>query len=383
MSATTVVRPLVDRHDFLRVPEVAHLCAGGETPVLASHLAAVERFFAVKSDGQRGRETGTLGILASARERAARLFGVAPADIAFLGSASEGINQLASAVDWRPGDNVVVEDIEFPSGIYVWTRLERQGVELRVVRQWGSEASLARLADAVDARTRVVHTSLVSYLTGRRYRLEELAAITREAGALLAVDATHAAGVLPVAARHADLVVSSCYKFLLGVHGAALFYRNPATLAALEPRSIGWHSVVGPHRATAPTEYALVDDAARVEAGNPPFIALAVLDNALAYLEAIGLARIERHVLDLGGLLWDELHRRGLPLLTPREEGRRGPNVCFAWDDPAGLVRHMAEHAVLIWGDSGRVRVSFHVYNGSDDIERFLALLDDVPRAQA
>jgi cysteine desulfurase/selenocysteine lyase len=263
--------------------------------------------------------------------------------------------------------------------VLAWTPLERRGVEVRVVRQWGGEASLARLADAVDSRTRAIHTSQVSYLTGRRYRLEELSAIAREAGALLGVDATHAAGVVPVDARHADIVVSSCYKFLLAVHGAAIVYRNPERLGALEPKTLGWHSVQPPFDLDDPTRYELLPDAARFEAGNPPFMALAVLDNALAYLEGIGPERIERHVLSLGSLLWDELDRRGVPLLTPRDEARRGPNVAFRWDDPADLVRRMAEQGVLIWGDTGRIRISFHVYNDSDDIERFLAAFD-LPR---
>ncbi|RIK39361.1 MAG: hypothetical protein DCC58_15375 [Chloroflexi bacterium] len=378
MTATTAIRALADKRDFMRVPEVAHLCAGGETAMLHSHLEALARFLAGKSNGQGGRETETMGLLERTRASSAALFGVAAADIAFLSSASEGINQLANAVDWQPGDNVVVEDIEFPSGIYVWARLQQQGVELRVVNQWGSEATLARLADAVDARTRVVHTSQVSYLTGRRYRLEDLAGVTSEVGALLAIDATHAAGVIPVAAQHADLVVSSCYKFLLAVHGAAIFYRNPATLGNLEPRSIGWHSISGEHSVTDPTAYTLASAASRFEAGNPPFISLAVLDNALAYLEALGPERIEQHVLALGGYLWDALAERGIPLLTPRDPAQRGPNVCFRWDDPAALVAQMAARDILIWGDSGRVRISFHVYNDTDDIDRFLEEFDQL-----
>ena len=376
MSVAQKITALVDKHDFLRASEVAHLCAGGETAILKSHLAAVERFFTVKSDGQLGREIGTMGILASARARAANLFGVAPEDIAFMNSASEGISQLTAAIDWQPGDNVVVEDIEFPSGVLTWTPLERRGVEIRVARQWGREASLARLADAVDSRTRAIHTSQVSYLTGRRYQLEDLAGIAHEVGALLGIDATHAAGVIPVAARHADIVVSSCYKFLLAVHGAAIVYRNPERLGNLEPKTIGWHSARGPFDLINPTQFELLPEAARFEAGNPPFMALAVLDNALAYLDSIGPEPIERHVLALGSVVWDELERRGLTMLSPRAEAQRGPNVAFLWDDPADLVRRMAERGVLIWGDTGRIRISFHVYNDSDDIDRLLAALD-------
>jgi cysteine desulfurase / selenocysteine lyase len=382
MTVGARIEALVDKADFLTLPEVAHLCAGGETPILRSHGEAVARFFDLKSRGMAGREQGVMGLLATCRQRAGNLLGVPADDIAFLSSASEGINQLASWLDWQPGDNVVVEDIEFPSGIYPWVRLRERGVEVRVVRQSGDTPTLERIAASMDDRTRILATSQVSYLTGRRYDLADLAALARRHGSLLSVDATHAAGVVPVAARHADILVSSCYKFLLSVHGAAIFYRNPARLADLEPLTVGWHSIGSQHTVAAPTDYTLASAAARFEAGNPPFMAVAVLENALRYLDAIGIERIERHVLALGDLLWHSLRDRGFELLTPEDAANRGPNVCFAWDDTAGLVAALAARDVLIWGGDGRIRISLHAYNDQDDIERLLAGLDAIRSGQ-
>src|SRR3954447_14286753 len=377
MAVEQRIAALVDRDDFLKVPEVAHLCAGGETAILRSHQAAVERFFELKSGGMHGREQGLMELLQRSRERSAALFGVAAEDIAFLSSASEGISPLTAAIDWPAGDNVVVEDIEFPSGIYPWTRVTEAGVEVRVVPQAGGPATLDRGGRALDDRTRLLSISQVSFLTGRRYDLADLSALARRHGALLSVDATHAAGVVPVVARHADIVVSSCYKFLLAVHGAAIFYRNPATVGWLEPQTIGWHSVAGRHSVETPLSYTLEPTAARFEAGNPPFMALAVLDNALGYIASVGVERIEQHVLALGGLLRQELHARGLTLLTPEDPAQRGPNVCFAWEDAAGLADALAERGVFVWGSDERIRVSFHAYNDQSDVERLLAALDD------
>lgn len=376
MVTSSRITPLAPKEDFLRAAEVAHLCAGGETPVLRSHAAAIERFFTLKSEGMAGRETGLMGLLEDCRGKVARLLQVAPADIAFLLSASEGVSQLAAGLDWRPGDNVVVEDIEYPSDIYPWASLADRGVEVRVARQWGGEPTLERLAATMDERTRVLSVSQVSYLTGRRYRLEELAALAARVGALLSVDATHAVGVLPVEAHYADILVSSCYKYLLGVHGAAVFYRNPRRLRDLAPQTIGWHSVAGERTVEAPTDYRLRPDASRFEAGNPPFMALALLDNALAYLEQVGIARIERHVLALGGALRAGLIERDIAVLTPENPAQRGPNICFPCDDPAALVAALAARGVLVWGGDGRIRVSLHAYNDTADVERLLAALD-------
>ncbi len=372
------IAALVSKDDFLHAPAVAHLCAGGETAILRSHQEVVTRFFEQKSAGMAGREDGLMCTLERCRLRAATLLGVDATDIAFLNSATDGVNQLAAGLNWRAGDNVVVEDIEYPSDIYPWTRLQDRGVAVRIARQWGEEPTLERIAAAMDDRTRVLAISQVSFLTGRRYRLEDLRALADRFGALLSVDATHAAGVVPVPARSADLLVSSCYKYLLGVHGAAIFYRNPRRLADLPPQTIGWHSITGARSVVAPAAYRLAPDASCFEAGNPPFLALAILDNALEYLEAVGVERIERHVLALGGKLWQALNARGLTLLTPEDPSRRGPNICFAWPEPTGLVHALAKRGVLVWGGDGRIRVSFHLYNDEADIECLLAALDDV-----
>lgn len=378
MATVERIAALVPKEDFLVAPEVAHLCAGGETPILRSHRAAIDHFFTDKSHGFAGRDVGLMDMLARCRGRVAALLGVDAADIAFLDSASDGVNQLAAGLDWRAGDNVVLEDIEYPSDIYPWARLERLGVEVRVARQWGEEPTLDRVAALMDERTRVLSASQVSYLTGRRYDLADLAALCARTGTLLSVDATHATGVVPVPAHYADILVSSCYKFLLGVHGAAIFYRNPRRLAHLEPQTIGWHSIDGERSVETPTQYALAPDASRFEAGNPPFMALAVLDNALAYLEEIGVERIEQHVLALGGKLRRALVERGLTLLTPEDERRRGPNICFLCPDSAALVAALDARGVLVWGGDNRIRISLHAYNDEADIERLLAALDDL-----
>ena len=60
MTVGARIEALVDKADFLTLPEVAHLCAGGETPILRSHSEAVARFFDHKSRGMAGREQGVM-----------------------------------------------------------------------------------------------------------------------------------------------------------------------------------------------------------------------------------------------------------------------------------------------------------------------------------
>ena len=106
--------------------------------------------------------------------------------MAFLAHASEGLNQAVRSVDWHPGDNAVFADLEYPSLIYPVAALRERGVEPRVVRTVGHSLSMDALAAAVDARTRLLLVSHVSFLTGQRLDLARCAELARSRGAWLA-----------------------------------------------------------------------------------------------------------------------------------------------------------------------------------------------------
>ena len=368
---------LIDKSEFVGLDGVAHLCTGGEAPWLKSHGRACERFGAQKSGGMAGREA-MFAVGARARAAAARVLGVAPGQLAFLAHASEGLNQAVRSVEWRAGDNVVFGDLEYPSLIYPAALLRERGVEPRVLRSRNHYLSLDDLAAQVDQRTRLVLVSHVSYLTGQRLDLARCAEIARAAGARLAVDATHAAGVVPVPGELCDFVVSACYKWLLATHGVGLFAYNAERVGDLVPHTVGWHSVARRGGPADPLTMTWRDDASRFEAGNPSLLGLAVLDNALARLAVLDPSAVEAHSLRLGAELIDGLKTRGWCVVTPEAAEERAGNVCFLSDDSSGLANRLASRGVLVWGGEGRIRVSPHVHNDADDVGRFFEALDHV-----
>ena len=371
---------LIPKSEFIGLEGITHLAAGGETPMLKSHRQAIDQFMIDKSLGEPGRERFE-AVFSRCQQKVGQLLGVPAQDIAFLSSSSEGVNLLVYALPWQAGDNVVVCDVEFPSDVLPWTRLQEKGVEIRVVSHRNWAIHLEDIEAAIDERTRLVAVSQVSYFTGQRLPLAALSKIVRAGDALLLVDATHAAGVVPVEARYADILVSSCYKWLLGVHGAAIFYWNRQRLPNLEPPFVGWHTGITIPDWQAPTAYALKPDAGRFTPGNPSFISLYILENALNRLLEIGIPLIEEHVLELSGQVWDGLHRAGWEMMTPQTAMQRAGNVCFMTSEIGRITAGLEERGVIIWGGYGgvgRVRVSTHLYNDEQDVERLLATLQEL-----
>lgn len=371
---------LIPKTDFVGIENIAHLAAGGETPMLKSHHQALERFFVHKAQGEMAR-THLEETYQRTKQTVAQLISANADDIAFLSSASDGVNLLAHAIDWQPGDNVVVADVEFPSDVLPWTRFTDQGVEVRIARHQDWQIRLEDVDALIDDRTRVVAMSHVSYFTGQRQDLAALSELVRGSNAIFLVDATHAAGAIPVDARYADILISSCYKWLLGVHGVSIFYWNRERLPDLKPPFLGWNSTESITMWNAPTDYVLKSTADRFVPGNPSFLGIYVLENALDQLLAIGTETIESHILHLSGLVRDGLAERNWSLMTPADPSLRAGNVCFEAPNIGDITKQVAEHGVQIWGSYGgvtRVRVSTHLYNDQHDVERLMAALDHI-----
>jgi cysteine desulfurase/selenocysteine lyase len=368
---------LVPRADFLGLEDGTHLYTAAEGPALQRVAAALQAYAVQKSRAEAGRAVH-LATTRACKDAVGRLLGVDGEDVALVASASAGINQVCGAIDFRAGDNVVVNDLEFPSVALPWLRLRRRGVEVRVVRHRDWEITTGALLDAVDARTRIVALSHVSFVSGLRHDVAALGAGIRRHGALFLLDATQSLGVLPVPAAEADFVVSSTYKWLLGTHGLGVLYWNRARRPDFEPATVGWFSVDNLHAADRFERYTLKADAGRFETGYPAFPAIYALGASVPYLLEAGPERIAAHALALGEQMIDGLTRLGLEVMTPRPAARRGASVSFATESAPALGAGLAARGISVWAGDGRVRASTHLFNDGGDVERYLDAVAEI-----
>ena len=154
--------PLLPKDLFVGLEQVTHLCTGGEAPWLCGFEEVYKEFARLKSDGLAGRER-VYEIGDECRDLMGQLWGVPGHRIAFMPSATEGMNWLARGLEWKPGDNVVTDNLEFPSVAYAWRDLAEAGVEIRMVEHDDFHIDEDALLPKVDARTRVLAVSQVSF----------------------------------------------------------------------------------------------------------------------------------------------------------------------------------------------------------------------------
>ena len=303
----------------------------------------------------------------AARKRLAAHLGCAPEDVALVASTGDGISRVANAVDWRAGDRVVRTDLEHPSGVLPWRRLESEGVGVTTVECPDGRLPMDAYREAV-ADAQLVCLSAESWVHGTRLPVAEAVEAAHEAGALVVVDAVQTVGQHPVDVHEwgADAVCASGHKWLLGPWGAGFLYVSPDALPAFRPRHLGYASVTDP--TGDGMEYA--PDASRFELSTTAVATYAGLVESIDLLEAVGLETVESRVERLTDRLKAGLGDR---LRSPQryESGL----VCFDAPDAEGFVDRASEAGVAVRAVPGdRVRASVHVFNTEADVDALLEL---------
>jgi len=312
------------------------------------------------------------------RALAARFLNAEPLDIAFIKNTSEGIGIVAEGLPWKSGDNLVTAREEYPANLYPWMNLAGRGVEVRTVASREGRLWLDDLRSAMDSRTRLLSLSFVEFASGFRNDLDALAALCRERGVLFFVDAIQGLGVLPLDVQRTpiDFLAADGHKFLLGPEGAGIFYIRRELVERLHPVGVGWNSVIG-SRDFSTIDFRLKPHAGRWESGTLNFAGIHALGASLALLLEIGIDAISRRVLELTDYLCGEVQRAGIEIYSSRRVADKSAIVSLVMPgaDVRQLVRHARQQGIVINQRAGRIRVSPHAYNTTDEIDRLVRLL--------
>ena len=314
------------------------------------------------------------------RARVARFIGAKAEEIAILRNTSDGANVIALGLDWKPGDEVLLPDNEFPANAIPWMALRRHGVNVRLISTQRERLTADVLREQLTDRTRVVAVSWVSFADGYRHDLAALAEVTHERNALFAVDAIQGLGAFPldVRALEIDALYAGGAKWLLSLQGVSLFYLRRELLGMVALGEPGWRSMSDMWDFLN-YEQPYIDDASRFEGGTPNFVGALSLERAIDAIEEAGTEAIGAHVLALTDHLCDGLHERGAQLLSLRGEGISSGIVTFTMPgrDSVELGKALQREGVITtWRASG-IRVAPHGYNSHEDIDRLLALVSE------
>jgi cysteine desulfurase / selenocysteine lyase len=306
------------------------------------------------------------------RASAARLVHADVADIAFVTNASSALSILMAGIEWKPGDQVVSLEHEFPNNLYWPSLLSTAGVDFLTV-PW------SQLYETLTDRTRLVLVSTVNYSTGFRVPVAELGEVLRERGILFYVDGTQSVGALEFDCRavQPDMLAVHAYKWLISPNGAGFMYVSPAMRARLKPNVVGWRSHEDWRRVDSLHHGApvFVEAAEKYEGGMLNFPSLYAMGASLDLVHALGPGRVESRVLSLAAQCADILRECGAdvahgdtPIVTAGFQDR----------DASAMARTLKEQRIIVSARHGRLRVSTHFYNDESDLDRLRTALQSL-----
>lgn len=313
--------------------------------------------------------------VAETRSELARLLGARPSEIAFTKNTTEGLNIAAHAFELRPGDNIVLTDMEHVANVWVWKHWEARGIEIRYAKNRNGRLPVEAFLEKVDKRTRVVSTAYITYGNGYRVNLPQLGAECRSRGIRLVVDGVQAAGILatPLPELGADIVAIGGHKGLLGLTGSGIVYCREELVDELATPFIKAPVAAGSAvaRAHVTSQFDYVRTAHRFEGGNPNFLGVRVLRRGAEFLQSIGLQQIEDRVRGLSSTCLKLLKAAGLKSRTPDEWEERAHIVNVLVPDAAGLMERLREkHRVVVNVKDDALRLSMSFFNSEEDLEK-------------
>lgn len=337
---------------------------------------AVRQYAEDRTLGMDGRK------LHEARRKAAleavgKAFGLSADEIGICSCSSEAYNLAALAMGFREGDEVVINDLDFPAGATPWMQPSCPAT-VRVWRARDGALRVEDLAELLGSRTRLVTVSLVSFFNGFKIPLPEVVEAVRDrSAALLAIDVTQALGRIPLDLSGVDLIVSSTHKWILGTHGGGLVGVPAAQAEDLTVPAGGWFNLQNAFEADRFERIVTKPGAASFCVGMPNYAAIYATQAALEYIDALGVTAIDDHARPLVLACLEGLKELDVDLLTPDEPESLAGILAFRHPRAVAINESLHERDIHIMSHAGRLRVAIHFYNSMADVERLLAALKE------
>ena len=353
-----------------------------QSPLARDTVAAINEHLGQRHNGTMMTYERDMEVIAECRERIRTLINAADArQIAFAANTSEGLNRVTSGLDWRPGDEIILNSIEFPSNVYPYRKLEPQGVRCIFVDAADGTIPLGRIEAAITPKTRMIAISAVQFLSGWRSDMEAIGALCREHDIWFVVDGIQAAGVTPVDVRRwqADAFATGGLKWLMAPMGIGFLYLSDRLCERLKTPDPGWLSVEEPWELLR-YDQPLRTDATRFESGVSNIPGIYGLNASIGLLLAAGIDRIHDHVVYCNRVLREGIRHAGLGKMgitpyTTDDPGHQSGILTF--DLPGHMDHELLEksfrnHGIFVSIRDKRLRFSPHGYNTLEEIEHVL-----------
>lgn len=326
-------------------------------------------------DPTNGYRTEDLDVV---REKLANFVGATADETAYTRSTTEGMNIFAHGVDWREGDEIIMNRHEHPGGYKAYKTLEkRRGIKIHWIDVPSPPESPGQIIElyekAITPRTRAIVVSEITYVTGLLTPAKELTDLAHRKGLLISVDGAHTVGMIDVDFQRigCDHYAAAGQKFLLSGTGTGF---------ACFKQDI--QDQIWPLMGYADPENERERTARRYEQCGQRQIPSALgMAAGVEFQEVIGKKNVEARVRQLSARLKEGLQETpGVKLWTSMDPKLSAGLTLFSIRDvpmentQKGLLeRDRIYIRTMADGNLNGCRASMHIYVMLEDVDRLLA----------
>lgn len=304
---------------------------------------------------------------------------------------------VAYAQPWKRGDKLLLGRREFPANTVPWRQAaETFGLEIVWIDEdrfrTDPASAFAQLEQLLEAeKPKIMALSAVSFWSGFRYPVEQIAGLCRSFQTRLYIDAIQALGNCPFGwTEELDYLAGGSHKAMLSPEGAGFLLVHSQAAADWEPRLASWLSVPEPINFLMSGEWQSVPSRAAPRTSDPSTlqgaslnsIGYAGLEAAVDFLQAQGVEAIFRKVQALHDPLEKAMEALGWKSLRAEKSQERSAILSFKPPSSVDLTKvqaWLAENNISAGIPNGALRFGFHGFNEAPEVERVIQMMKAMP----
>jgi selenocysteine lyase/cysteine desulfurase len=317
------------------------------------------------------------------RKALAKLLGTASDQVGFFQSAAGALSQVALGFDFKPNDEIIVWDQEYPSNFYPWkVAAEHSGAKLIIAESGPAlETPTNRLLELITPRTKAIAFSWVQYRTGAMTDIKALTDVTKSKGIFTCTDVIQGAGAIPFDFDQSglDAACGGSHKWMTGLCSAGFLLLQKKWIGKLKPAHVGaisfgtWDDLANPS-ATLRTGIE------RFEPGAKGLLDLIAFGRAIELLEQTGIDNIQKEIQRLAIELSEGLRTLDYEVCSSNDFQINGiinftPTSQSPIKNIDSVQKRLLEKKISFAQRPPGIRLSPHAFNSSKEIADVLNVL--------
>lgn len=297
--------------------------------------------------------------------------------IAFTENVSMGLNLLAQGLEWNQGDEIILNDIEFPSNVYPFMNLQSKGVKVKFAKSHEGKVDVEDYEKLITSKTKLISISLVQFLTGYKADLKALGELCKKHNIIFVVDVIQGAGAVKcdVNECNIDFLIGGSHKWLMALTGLGYFYISDQLISKMRNANLGWLSVAD--------SWSLLDfdptpksNAERFQTGTMNSIGMIGLDATLNLFVDFGIENIEKRIQENSEYFINTLVENGFdPILKGCSKKHLSGITSIKIDNATKVLEELKLRNIIVETREGMLRCAPHFYNTTDEMDELVKQL--------